>query len=211
MHQQIRALQEIVSRKGSGRALTFGMPHVLKVLQMLDAQKYVSRSSLCSSLGVGEGAVKTLIGHLRQAGYVSSARSGTFLTDSGRLLARGFADIIPSECRLPRCGMLPSGANHAILLRGLAGAIRSGVEQRDYAILYGASSAVTLVYGRDAFRFPDEAKECFADDPGTGERLVSGLAPQEGDVIIIVASSDRLTSEVAAKNAALLTLASELR
>src|SRR5207245_341440 len=76
----IRILQKIVSRTGSSKVLSFAEPHVLKALQILLRERYVSRKSLCKHLQIGEGAVKTLILHLKREGLADSVRAGTFLT-----------------------------------------------------------------------------------------------------------------------------------
>lgn len=208
MHRQIRALQDVTSRRGSGRVLTFGMPHVLKALQLLSGQRFVSRARFSAELGLGEGSVKTLISRLRESGMIDTIRSGAFLTDRGGRLARELSRAMPSECRMGRSDMLQSGSNHAIVLRGYSGAIRSGIEQRDYAIMCGASSAVTLLYRDGAFVFPATEVPALSDDGRIRDELAGGLDLRDGDVVIIASSEDGLVSEISAKNAALRTVSS---
>ncbi|RDJ31248.1 MAG: DUF4443 domain-containing protein [Crenarchaeota archaeon] len=207
MHQQIKTLQNVVSRKGSSKVLTFSIPHVFKALQLLKKDQYVSRSSFCKFLHLGEGAVKTLILHLKEAGLVDSTKSGTYLTPKGDTFVSKILAEIPAECTITKNKILKSNHNHVILLRNYAGAIKTGMEQRDYAILYGASGVITLIYSNEKFVFPNEAKEFFTEESELKQELVKKLKPQENDVIIIATASDAFVAEVSAKNSALSTIA----
>jgi hypothetical protein len=187
--------------------LTFSAPHVFKALQLLAKQKFVSRSNFSKELKLGEGAVKTLISHLKEFGMVESIKSGTFLTNKGIKFSKKFFEIISNECRIPKSSILESNNNHAIILRKYAHAIKSGVEQRDYAIMYGAKSAITLLYKNNNFMFPIVENPAFPDNKKIRGVLIKNLSPQETDVIIITSSNDQFVSEISAKNAALWTIA----
>lgn len=207
MQKQIQTLQNVVSRKGSSKILTFSVPHVFKALQLLHQEKYVSRSEFCKQLHIGEGAVKTLISHLKEVGIGNSTKSGTFLTEKGKKLAKKLFEVISSECMIAKCKIFRSKFNFAVILRGYAHAIKTGLEQRDYAILYGASGAVTMLYNDNRFTFPEYDKDCLVDDNKTKNQLLSELSPKNGDAIIIACSDDSFVAEISAKNSALWTLA----
>ncbi len=187
--------------------MTFSVPHVFKALQLLYQEKYVSRSEFCKQLHIGEGAVKTLILHLKEAGIINTAKSGTFLTQKGKKLAKKLFDVISSECMIKKCEIARSKFNFAIILRGYSHAIKTGLEQRDYAILYGASGAITMLYNDNRFTFPEYDKDCLARDIKTKNQLLTKLVPKNGDAIIITCSDDPFVAEVSAKNSALWTLA----
>lgn len=198
----VDALRAVAARKGSGKTLTFGVPHVLKSVQMMHRQGYVGRAAFCRGLGMGEGAVKTLIGHLREAGMAGTVRAGTHLTEAGSRMAAGVEEAMPAEAALrpsPATGSMPG---HAVLVRGRAGAVGSGVEQRDMAIVYGASAAVTLVYRGGEFSFPGE-RRALSGRPGGLEAVIGAAA--EGDVMIMASAGTPLAAEMSAKNAALHT------
>ncbi len=196
----------MVSRRGSGMRLSFGIPHVLKALGMLKKDRYVSRATFSRELHLGEGSVKTLIAHLKEFGMADSIKSGTHLTGAGEKLASELFGVINSECTLPESPLLDSPSNHAVLLRNHSGGIRAGVEQRDYAIVYGAKSAVTLLYKNDDFVFPAGEKIALGAGEKTRDVLI-GMSPQEDDVIIIASSDDEFVSEISAKHSALCTMA----
>lgn len=187
--------------------MTFSIPHVFKALQLLHVEKYVSRSKFCKELQLGEGAIKTLIVHLKDAEMADTTRSGTYLTLKGKKIAENLKKVIENECRLNRCKITNSKFSHAIILKNYAFAIKTGVEQRDYAILYGSSECITLFFRNGDFVFPGEDEDCLKRDSRTRRKLLENLKPQNGDVIIISSSNDPFVAEISAKNSALWTLA----
>lgn len=207
----MQTLQNIVSRKGSSKVLTFSVPHVFKALQMLYENEYVSRSSFCQNLHMGEGAVKTMIMHLKEESMADSTKSGTFLTTKGKNFIKNILEIIFAECDVKKCQIAQGKFNHAVILKNYSFAIKAGVEQRDYTILYGASGATTVVYKEDRFVFPNENIDCLLNDQKTRNLLMSQMNPKNGDMIIIASASDPFVAEIAAKNSALWTLATHGR
>jgi len=207
MQNEIKKLLNIVTRKGSSKILTFSTPHVFKALQILSKQKYVSRISFCNELHIGEGAVRTLISHLKQDGMVDSIRAGTFLTPKGKKFTKKFSDIITAQCIIELCNISREKYNHVFLVKNYAGIICNGMDQRDFAILYGAKSATTLLFENNQFIFPNGGKDALADDSKTKEILLKKLMPKEGDVIIITSSDDPFVAEISAINSVLCTLA----
>jgi len=206
LHGNVKTLQRIVSRKGSSKTLSFGEPHVLKALQLLNRDLYVSRKSFCKSLNMGEGAVKTLLLHLKKEGLVDSVRAGSFLTKNGIKFVNELLRMIPSECFLGSSNVTQSKNNYAILLRNLRSQIRSGLEQRDAAILYGATSTITMIFQKSKFVFPGEEKDCLLSDKNMRKNLLEKLNPKEGDVIIVASANDPFSAELSVKNSALLTI-----
>lgn len=209
--QQVQTLQNIVSRKGSSKVLTFSVPHVFKALQMLYENDYVSRSSFCQNLHMGEGAVKTMIMHLKEESMVESTKSGTFLTTKGKNFIKNILEIIFAECDIQKCQITRGKYNHAVILKNYSFATKTGIEQRDYTILYGASGATTLLYKDERFVFPNENIDCLLNDQKTRNVLLNELHPKNGDMIIIASANDPFVAEIAAKNSALWTLATHSR
>ena len=207
MQNEIKRLLNIVTRKGSSKILTFSTPHVFKALQMLSKQKYVSRISFCNELHIGEGAVRTLILHLKQEEFVNSIRAGTFLTAKGKKFAKKFSDTITSQCTIESCNIAREKYNHVFLVKNHAGIICNGMDQRDFAIMYGAKSATTLLFENNQFIFPNESKDALADDSKTKEILLEKLMPEENDTVIITSSDDPFVAEISAINSVLSTLA----
>ena len=207
MRKNIQTLQNIVSRKGSSKILTFSIPHVFKALQMLSNEKFVSRSKFGKEIHLGEGAVKTLISHLKENRLVNSTRSGTYLTEEGTKLVNQIQKIIPVECKVRKSNLIHGRYNHAILLKKYSKSINRGLEQRDFAILYGSTGCITILFKKNRFVFPGDEKECFEKNDYTKNILLKNMVPEDGDVVIISSSDDPFVSEISAKNSALWTLA----
>ncbi len=125
----------------------------------------------------------------------------------GKKFCENLTKTLPGECKIPKCKIAPKKFNHGIILKGYSFAIKTGLEQRDYAILYGSKGCVTLLYKNKKFLFPGEDIDCLKEDKKTRSRILDNLNPKDGDVIIISSSDDPFVSEVSAKNSALWTLA----
>ena len=206
LKREIAVLQSIVSRKDSGRRLSFGATHIFKAFQILTGTAYVSRALFGRELHLGAGSVKTVLSHLRHAGLIDTVRSGTFLTESGRTLAESFLDVMPKDCIIAKSNLVRGLHSHAVLLRGYKAAIRAGLEQRDYAIMAGAQGAVTLICSGNSLLFPGEMRMAVLDDAAT--QMKERLGPSNHDAIIIATSDDPFVSEMAAKSSALQTIVS---
>lgn len=207
MQSKVAALQNVVSRKGSSKVLTFSVPHVFKALQLLYRDHFVSRASFCHDLHMGEGAVKTMIAHLKEESFVDSTKSGTFLTTKGKNFIKNLLDVLSAECVIKKCSIAPGKFNYGVILKRYSHATKSGMEQRDYSILYGASGATTIQYKDSQFVFPKENIDCLANDVKTRNIILNELKPANGDLIIIASATDPFVAEIAAKNSALWTLA----
>jgi len=208
MHQQIKTLQKVVTRKGNSTPLTFSMPHVLKSILHLSNQKYVSRAGFCQELKIGEGAVRTLISHLKEQGLVDSIKSGTYLTSKGKKFAAKFSTIMPTQTFLRKCCLTNGKHNCAILLKGeYIDDIGNGMQQRDFAILYGASDSLTLIFRDGEFVFSGDQMRCFEDELEIRDNLIESLEPENDDIVIITSSDDKFVAEISAINTAIGTLA----
>ena len=205
--EALHILQSIVSRKGSSKILTFSIPHVYKALQLLIVDKYVSRATFGQDIHLGEGAVKTLVSHLKEKGIIESVQSGSYLTPKGKAIIKTISRVLPKECDIKDCKLLPGPYNHAIIIKGYANSIQVGIEQRDYAVRYGATSCSTILFTDSKFVFPKETNDCFYNDMTTKNYIISKMSPKESDVVIIASAQEPFVAEIAAKSSALLTLA----
>jgi len=202
----IRALEKVASRYAPSRALSFDVVHVFAALQIMEKSGRTSRNALCRGLALGEGTVKTLVKHLKMHGLVQTSNGGTKMTVKGKGICQGLLSAMPSEMSLPKCSVALGRFNYAVLVREFGFAIRSGIEQRDAAIKMGAKGATTLLFDEAKFVMPSNSQDSLKKDPAVRRMLAEKLNPQEGDVIIIGSADSEKTAELAAKNAALLTI-----
>jgi hypothetical protein len=111
------------------------------------------------------------------------------------------------ETSIPKCSVALGEFNYVVLLKQFGFAIKSGIEQRDAAIKMGALGATTLLFKDDKFVIPSTNYDSLRKELHIAGLLIEKLNPENGDVIIIgSATEDERTAELAAKNAALLTM-----
>lgn len=188
---------------------SFDLVHVFKALQLIENKGHVSRSLLCKELSLGEGVIKTLVKHLKMQGLIESTKSGTRMTQKGKTISLQLFSSIPVETSIPKCSVALGEFNYAVLLKQFGCAIKSGIEQRDAAVKMGGVGATTLLFKDDVFIMPATAHDSMVKEAHVSDLLVEKLKPQNGDVILIGSASDnQRTAELAAKNAALLTIRS---
>ena len=207
MHTYMRTLQTISSRYAPSRILSFDMAHIFKALQIIEDRGHASRTLLCQELNLGEGAVRTLIKHLKMKELIETSNAGTKMSEEGKRFFAEILSCLPKGCSLPKCSIALGKYNYVVLLKQLSFAIKFGIEQRDSAIKMGALGATTMLFKEGKFVMPDSNYESVKKEPAIHELLMKRLEPVEGDVIIIGSDDiNRQTAELAAKNAALLTL-----
>ncbi|MEO9365667.1 MULTISPECIES: DUF4443 domain-containing protein [Candidatus Nitrosocaldus] len=202
---ELSLLIRVCSRYAPSRMLSFNMAHVIVALQLMGRLGRVSRAVLMRELMLGEGSVKTMIKHMRMYGLVETSRAGVMLTSKGKDLYARLSRVMVAEARIPNCSIAVGEFNYAVKVRGIANAIRSGVEQRDAAIKVGALGATTLVYRGSRFIMPGSGNSVYIKEQDVMDRL-KDLMPEEDDVIIIGSASNVKVAELAAKYAVLTTL-----
>ncbi|HEY7079944.1 MAG TPA: DUF4443 domain-containing protein [Nitrososphaeraceae archaeon] len=207
MHTYVKTLLEISSRYAPSRILSYDMAHIFKTLQLMHDKGHISRELLCNKLNLGEGSIKTLVKHMKMQDMVHTSKSGTRLSNKGSDLYTHLHASIPTECEIPKCSIALGKYNYGVLLKHLAYAIKSGIEQRDAAVKMGALGATTLLFLDRKFVIPMTGYDSLKNEIRIYELLVKKLMPESGDVIIIGSDeSDPRTAELASKSAALLTI-----
>jgi len=206
MLKTLAAIEKVAGKIAPGRAPYFVEAHIVKALAIIDAEAPVGRMRLAKSLGLGEGAVRTLIKHLEKEGLAVTSREGMVLTDSGRKLISEAKQRISKSIEVQKSPLTVGAFNMAILVKNASKAVRAGLEQRDAAIRVGAQGATTLVFTRQELTMPSAKENVFKSIPRIRRELVSQLKPHENDVIVIGSADDKLTAEYGAIAAALETL-----
>jgi len=211
LHQIIRTLARVTDRYAPSRILSFDLAHVFKTMQLMENDGRISRALLMEELDLGEGSIKTLVKHMKMNGLIENSNAGMWLTNKGKIMFSKLQSAIPTEIDIPKCSIAIGRFNHAILVKGLAGNIRSGIEQRDAAIKIGAVGATTLIFRDGRFMMPERNQNPLKKDPEVHISMIKNLKPSNDDVVIIGSAEDRKAAEMAAKSAALQTVAGHER
>jgi hypothetical protein len=159
-------------------------------------------------LGLGEGAVRTIIKHLSGRNFVDPAKEGCVLTQRGVALYKSLRSKL-SEVRPVNARELAlDKASAAVLVRNSGTMVRRGIEQRDAAIRAGATGACTLVCQNGKLTMPMGEREAWTLAPSDllFEDLRKLFAPSDSDVIAIVSAPNMRMAEHCAIAAALTLL-----
>jgi len=176
-------------------------------MQLMENKKRISRSLLMHELGLGEGSVKTLVKHMKMSGLVENSNAGMWSTNKGKAVYAKLHGAIPNEMNIFKCSIALGKFNYAVLVKDIAYNIRSGIEQRDAAIKLGAVGATTLIFKNGRLLMPDTREDLLRNNPKIHSLIIKKLEPKDNDVIIIGSSENKRTAELAAKSAALYTIA----
>jgi predicted transcriptional regulator len=198
---------ERVTRKiAPGPAPSFNEAHVVTALEIIDTNGSVGRIRLSKELGLGEGTTRTLLKHLKNEGVIQASRRGISLSEKGKQLFSDLRAKLSESMEVPRSRLTVGPCNIAILVRGLAQAVKSGMEQRDVAIKSGASGATTLIFSNNKLSMPAREDDISVSMPSLYKKLVNKFKPEENDVIIVGSGENRELAEMGAKMAALKLL-----
>jgi predicted transcriptional regulator len=198
--EQVKLLGQLVSKTAPGRSPDFTQAHMLYVLILLKDQR-IGRKQLAEELRLGEGTVRTMLNRLQDEELVEISRPGVTLSNKGQNYLKSIQIVLKWK---PLLGteITVDAVNWAVLVRGASTRVRLGVEQRDQALIHGATGATTLVYHDSAWVLPglDEVVE---------DHILVSLSdfdPKEKDVAVIGSSGDGFTSAIGALAAAIALL-----
>lgn len=202
----LEIVERVAGKIAPGRSPLFNEAHVIKALEIINAQKNVGRLKLSKELQLGEGAARTLVKHFNNEGLIEISKSGITLSEHGRKMFLGLRTALSEQVEIPSSSLTVGRFNVAVLVRGAADAVKYGLEQRDMAILAGAKGATTLIYSKSKMIMPRVKEDIFKDNSTVRSLLLSKLKPKEGDIIIIGSADEKMKAEFGAKMAALQLL-----
>jgi predicted transcriptional regulator len=187
-------IQEIAGKKAPGPSTTFTVFHVFYALELL-AQKPLGRNKLAEKLNVGDGAVRTIISRLRDAGLIETSKEGCNLTKKGLEIWRQFEEIFPKRMEIPRSELSESDFNFAFLVKNSGQKVKSGIDQRDAAIIAGARKALVIVSRNGHLHIESVSDSIEKDYPKAASLILKELVPQDNDVIIIAGADSALKAK----------------
>jgi hypothetical protein len=170
--------------------------HIWKCYTILKNEGPMGRRVLASRIKLGEGSVRSILDRMVKEGCVQFSKRGAVLTLKG---CGKFNEVGVKSIDLQRMG-LSTGINCAVLAKGTAEKIRTGIEERDIAVSAGAKSALVLVARNGRIVFPDDNR--FPDQDAV-EPLKTLFRVEDGDVMIIGSGSSPEEAEKGAVTAAL--------
>lgn len=160
----------------------------------------VGRKTLAERLDVGEGTARTLIEKLQDIGLVRASPTGCYLTKKGNKMLAELKKRVSYHPKIDARHITLGRANSAVLVRDGAHRIKSGMAQRDGAMLAGAMGASTLILDETGPRIPminaDENMQA------NMRMLCEDVKMKKGDVLVIGTGETKREAERAAWAAA---------
>lgn len=191
MTSQLKSfIENLASPKGPGPSTTFSMFHIFSALELL-AKKPIGRNKLAEKLNVGDGAIRTIVSRLKNAGLILTSREGCKLTEKGLSVWKSLEEAFPIRVEMERTSLTTSEYNYAFLVKNKGHKVKSGIEQRDAAIMGGAKRALVIVCKNGHLSIESVSNSIEKDFPDAANRILQVLKPASNDVIII-AGADSL-------------------
>ena len=195
MTSQFKNFIESFARpKGPGPSTTFSIFHIFYALELM-AEKPIGRTKLAEKLNIGEGAIRTIISRLKDAGLIVTSKEGCNLTDKGLNVWEKFAEVFPKRIKIKKTPLTTSEYNYAFLVKNKGHKVKSGIDQRDAAIMGGARRAVAIVFKNGRLMIESCSNSIEKDFPEAANRILKDLKPEDNDVIIIAGADNLLKAK----------------
>jgi predicted transcriptional regulator len=189
-----QSIQNIAGKKAPGPSTTFSVFHIFYALELL-AKKPLGRNKLAEKLEVGDGAVRTIISRLKSAGFIETSKGGCCLTDKGLKVWGQFEDCFPKRVEVPRTELTTAEYNYAFTVKNSGHKVKSGIDQRDAAIIASAQSALVLVSQKGHLRIASVSESIEKEYPKAASQILKELMPKENDVIIIAGADSTMKAK----------------
>jgi predicted transcriptional regulator len=187
-------IQGIAGKKAPGPSTTFTVFHVFYALELM-SEKPIGRNKLAKKLNVGDGAVRTIISRLREAGLIGTSKEGCSLTKKGLEVWGQFEQVFPKRMEIPKSELNQSEYNFAFLVKNTGQKVHSGIDQRDAAIIAGARKALVSVF-KDGHLRIESVSDCIEKQyPKAANQILQELKPEDNDVVIVAGSDTALKAK----------------
>lgn len=171
--------------------------HIWKTLMSLDAKRAIGRKKISLILDIGEGSTRTILTMLEEEGYIAIEKSGVILTKKGVEFRNSiYMDVYPINSN----SLTISECNCAVRIPHAVKHVTYGCEERDVAILAGATGATTLVYQSGYLMFPGSN---YPVEDDLAKVLKDLFKLRNDDVVIIGTASTPSLAECGAITAAI--------
>jgi predicted transcriptional regulator len=187
-------IESLARPKGPGPSTTFSMFHIFCALELM-AKKTIGRNKLAEKLNVGEGAIRTIISRLKDSGLIVTSKEGCILTDKGLGVWKKFVEVFPKRIEVEKTSLTTSKYNYAFLVKNKGHKVKSGIDQRDAAIMGGARRALVVVSKNGRLIIESVSNNIEGDFPEAAKKVLKGLKPEDNDVIIIAGAANPLKAK----------------
>jgi hypothetical protein len=167
----------------------------------------IGRQALAREVGLGEGAVRTILKKLTEHGYAETIASGCRLSSSGRKIHASVRQKLSSIIPLEGTALTVGSVQAAVGVKGGARNLKTGIEQRDSAIVAGATGATTYAVRGGRITIPGGSSNCEKDFPSPAWKVLrKEIALRDGDAVVLCGGESSQKAKVGAMSAALTLL-----
>ncbi|MBT0160266.1 hypothetical protein G4O51_09805 [Candidatus Bathyarchaeota archaeon A05DMB-2] len=159
------------------------------------AEKSIGRNKLAEKLGIGDGAIRTIIGRLKDAGLIAISKEGCALTSKGLKIWKEFEQFFPKRLAVGKTELTSAKYNFGFLVKNSGEKIKSGIEQRDAAIMGGANRAIVIVAKGGHLIIDSISNDIMKEFPKASNQILRDFKPEDNDVIIIAGADDPLRAK----------------
>jgi predicted transcriptional regulator len=175
----------LIDRPKYGPLFRFGDYHVYKALSVLSDGRRKGRKAIADRVGVGEGSMRTIVEYLRDEDLIDISQTGIKISRKGQ----DFLNRLPIQVhKLEVSDIILGGVAVAVLVKGMAFKIKSGMEQRDQAIKAGADGATTIIV-KDGRLYVPVDFNLDIERPEIAWAIRNQFDVSDGDVVIVGTSA----------------------
>jgi predicted transcriptional regulator len=194
------ALERLTREKAAGPSPTFSVFDLFSAIETVDTRT-IGRNKLAEELEIGDGVVRTILRRLTDAKLIETSKAGCSLTNEGMRLWKECSRIL-RKARISKNELSPTEYGFAVLIKNGGSKVKSGIEQRDAAILLGTKSVTTIVFSKGRLIIPSVSENVAKDFPNAARQVIRLFGPEENDAIIVSSAESSKKSRYSALAAA---------
>lgn len=195
--QDVEALQRVMRRGGrTGAPRSFGLVHAFLALYRIDENAQISREKLGMQLGLGSGAIKSLISKLQESRLLKTSRAGNVLSEKGRKVVKGLRSVVPVVSEVSVRRISTGRKNVAAVVRGVNSNDIRPIAIRDEVVRAGGSGATTLLFDGKSISVP-KVYDDLAKVSSLDAKVLSRLNLRKGDIIVVAGGKNLQMASVA--------------
>jgi len=190
----LRVLAKVIEEDET-RPKSFHIGHVILAIIELDRERPISREKLSSLLGLGGGAVRSLLTRLNLNHLISITYRGIRLRGIGIEVSKKLKETIsgPFEVELEYLNV--DVYNVVFIIKGIAKEKFRPLEVRDLVVRFGGTGATLCTYREDKIEVPFVTDDLIKQSPHDYYRLKK-LGLDEGNLILVISAPSLVSAKV---------------
>jgi hypothetical protein len=204
LEEVLKVLIKVVEEDET-RPRSFHIGHVVLAVFELDREKPISREKLSSLLGLGGGAIRSLLTRLNLNHLISITYRGIRLRGIGIEASKKLRETISGPFEVSLEYLSVDTYNVAFIIRGIEKEKFKPLGIRDLVVKFGGTGATLCTYREDKIEVPFVIDDLAKQSPHD-YYTIKKLGLNEGDLILIVSAPSLVSAKVSGAAAIAITL-----